>query len=140
MNKNRKEYDKKYHKQYYKQNRESLLQKSKQWANENKVYRKTYFREYNKKLKLDVLSHYSNGKVKCICCKEKLIGFLTIDHMNNNGKAQRKRLTNNNKMHFYKWLKNNKYPQNLDLYVMCYNCNIGRSRNNNICPHKQNII
>lgn len=79
-------------------------------------------------LKLKVLEHYGN---KCVCCGEKNNKFLTIDHIYNNGGEHRKQIGNR---HIYKWIIDNSFPN--DLQILCFNCNCGKSRNNNICPHK----
>jgi hypothetical protein len=37
----------------------------------------------------------------------------------------------------YRWLKRNKYPDGFQVLRM--NCNLGKSRNNGICPHRSHI-
>lgn len=69
---------------------------------------------------------------RCFCCKEKNLGFLTIDHPNNDGNEHR-RLVGTGET-FYRWLVRNDFPE--DFRVLCYNCNCGRAKNGGICPHK----
>jgi hypothetical protein len=76
-----------------------------------------------------VFNHY--GK-QCICCGESNIKFLTIDHMNGNGRKHRAIIKN----HIHTWLVKNNYPKGFQ--VLCYNCNCGKRMNNGICPHKDN--
>ncbi len=81
---------------------------------------------------------------RCVCCGESRVLFLTIDHVNNDGAAERKGMgdgpTPNNKkgragINFYRYLKKMGYPQ--DKYrLLCFNCNCGRARNDGFCPHQ----
>lgn len=113
------EYNRIYKRGYYKKRSEHL---------------RNYMRDYNKKIRLEVLSYYSNGKNECECCGEKEIGFLTIDHPNNDGSKHRKTVNST----IYQWLKKNNFPPGFR--VQCYNCNIGRDRQpDKICPHKKVI-
>lgn len=69
---------------------------------------------------------------KCSCCGETNYMFLNIDHIDNDGSDDRKIRGSGHK--FYKWLIHNNFP--FDRYrLLCYNCNIGRARNDGICPH-----
>lgn len=114
------------------------------WRNNNpekaraksKYYREKYRDKYNQRKKQIqrervefILQKYGG---KCVCCGEKNWRFLTLDHMNNDGKEHRKRMTTSA---IYTWAMKNDYPKNLQ--AMCFNCNCGRyMRGNNICPHK----
>jgi len=93
------------------------------------------FREQNRikrqKIKLEVMSHYSDGKVICACCSENIIEFLAIDHINGNGGKHRKSLHGTN---FYFWLKRNNFP--LGFQVLCHNCNQAKGYFGE-CPHKK---
>lgn len=84
-------------------------------------------------LKLKIFNHYSNNDIKCICCNERNLMFLTIDHINNDGAKHRKQIREETGNTFYLWLKDNNYPEGFQ--VLCYNCNIGKYRNKGICPH-----
>ena len=73
---------KKYMTNYYKINRNQILEYSAMYREKNKNELKGYWIEYSTKLKIDVLTHYGkNGIPQCICCSEKNIKFLTIDHI-----------------------------------------------------------
>jgi len=104
-----------------------------------KQYRKTHDKEFKRrnqeyriKLKLEVLTHYCNGKPYCQCigCNITDIEFLTIDHCNGDGAKHRRGMTVN----FYNWLKTTGYPK--EYRVLCWNCNCVR-RFNNQCPHQR---
>lgn len=90
-------------------------------------------KDYHRKIKLEVLIHYSGNPPKCECCGETIIDFLTMDHINNDGAEHRKKVGNG----LYSWLKKNNYPEGYR--VLCFNCNCGRSINNGVCPHKLNL-
>ena len=79
------------------------------------------------------MTAYSSGTPICACCGEDEERFLTIDHMNNDGAKHRREVTQGS--HLYGWLKRNNYPAGFQ--VLCYNCNVGRYRNRNMCPHQQ---
>lgn len=86
-------------------------------------------------LKIDAINHYG-GKCVCPKCAIADVRFLTIDHINNDGNLHRKHI--GNKIVFYQWLKNNKYPEGFQ--VMCFNCNCGRNINGGICPHTEDTL
>jgi len=85
---------------------------------------------YTKRAKDAAFEAY--GGYKCVCCGEANPKFLTLDHINGGGRANRR---NQSGIGFYVWLRNNNYSA--DLQVLCYNCNCGRAHNNGVCPHKE---
>ena len=87
-------------------------------------------RAYQKYIKETVLNHYGN---KCTCCGETIPKFLTIDHINRDGKTQRKDTSQGSGTRLYKWIIKNNFPT--DLQILCFNCNQGRELNNGVCPH-----
>jgi hypothetical protein len=78
---------------------------------------------------LKVIDHYSNGTMKCVCCGENHIRFLTVDHINGGGRKHRESMT----CRFNAWLKKNGFPSGYQ--ILCYNCNCGKQRNKGVCPH-----
>ena len=88
-------------------------------------------REGNRRLKLRVLAAY--GGV-CLCCGETSWQFLTIDHINGDGNAQRKHLGLNGSQ-FYRWLQKQNYP--VGFRVLCFNCNTAIGFYGG-CPHADN--
>lgn len=94
-----------------------------------------------KKLKLRLKQEVFNayGGCKCACCGETTLMFLTIDHINNDGKKHRLEITNGKyparSSSLYYWLRNNNYPEGYQ--VLCFNCNVGRHLNGGTCPHKE---
>lgn len=86
--------------------------------------------ESAKKLYAEIIQNYGG---MCACCKESNPMFLTIDHINNDGKQHRLEIGAGGR--FYRWLRKNGFPkEGLQLY--CYNCNYGKQRNKGVCPHE----
>lgn len=85
-------------------------------------------KRYWNKLKYEVLNAYGG---KCVCCDEKEIRFLTIEHGNHDGKEHREQ-TN---QQIYKDLRRRGYPKDLGITVLCSNCNMA-TRYGEPCPHK----
>jgi hypothetical protein len=70
------------------------------------------------KLKREVLSHYSGGKVTCARCGYSDIRSLGLDHINGDGAVYRRRGLAGNGL--YQWLKKEGFPSGLQ--VLCMNC------------------
>jgi hypothetical protein len=92
---------------------------------------KRQWKKYHAKLRLEVLTHYSGGKPKCACCGEEEIKFLTIDHINGDGKEDR--AENGRGTAIYRRLRKLGYPKGYQ--VLCYNCNCAKGAYGK-CPHK----
>jgi len=107
-----------YNKEYYKKNRDIILEKS---------------RKYREKKKILVLSHYSK-ELKCACCGENHIEFLSIDHISGGGTKHRRKIGGKGGFHFYLWLEYNNYPDGYR--VLCYNCNCSQAHVGH-CPHEK---
>jgi hypothetical protein len=104
------------HKKWHLQNREKVLVIQKQ---------------YRLRRKIKVLEKYSNGNIECSCCRESVLEFLSIDHINGGGTSHRKSLKSAD---IYAWLLKNDFPKGFR--ILCHNCNqaIGKY---GICPHKR---
>lgn len=91
-------------------------------------------KERRHKLRLQVISHYSQGKNECACCGEKHIKFLSLNHINGKGNQHRKEIFGHNigGYLFYEWLIRNKYPEGYN--VLCFNCNCAKGFYGS-CPH-----
>jgi hypothetical protein len=88
--------------------------------------------KYHLKIKMEILSHYSNGGIKCICCGETDVAHLCLDHINNNGSEERKESGTKGGFVFYLWLRKQGYPSGYR--VLCHNCN-GSLGAYGYCPH-----
>ena len=91
-----------------------------------------FIRKYRGTLKLEVLSHYSNGKPKCACCSwDKDITGLSIDHIY--GRKNPKEPKGLSGEALYRYVKKSGYPP--EFRVLCLNCNAAIGHHG-ICPHK----
>ena len=99
-------------------------------------------KSYRARLKAEVFAHYGKS---CACCGESEIRFLTLDHINDDGVGERRKLSRGKRYNaygsganFYVWLKRNGYPEGLR--VLCFNCNCARAHNKGICPHQEMLV
>ena len=109
----------------YKTNPDKVKEYSRSYHKLNREHKVAYNKKYHKAKSDIVLNAY--GKI-CICCGEQNPLFLTIDHINNDGAAQR--LSVGEGVTFYNWLIKNNFPNTLQ--CLCFNCNCGRYRNKGI--------
>ena len=104
-------------------------------------YARSWYPDYLKQLRIEVLGHYGvKGKPVCVCCNETIWQFLTLDHVNGGGTKIRKENPRQKAWMLYQYLRTifRKTGKWMDGYqTLCINCNLGRSRNNGICPHKE---
>jgi hypothetical protein len=121
-----------YNKEWYEENKEKKLKQSKEyhWKNREKV--NAYHRALSIKRKLELLSHYSNGDIRCQCCGEKRIEFLSIDHIN--GRTREDNYSSSNL--FYR-LRKLGWPGGYR--VLCFNCNLSIGIFG-YCPHEKEKI
>jgi len=134
---NRNEYKHK----HYVENKDRYKDNHKRWLDKNRKYYKKYkdkwyrdntvrLRDYRISLKNDVYDHYGRY---CKCCGELNELFLSVDHVNNDGNKERRGSGGHSTTLYTKIIKEG-FP---DTYqILCYNCNLGKSRNGGICPHE----
>jgi hypothetical protein len=90
-------------------------------------------RNYQRRVRFDVLKKYGG---KCKCCGESDLLFLTIDHVNEDGGEERRRLYGSQSGNSALWfLKLKREPIREDLQVLCYSCNFA-SFQFGTCPHR----
>lgn len=85
-------------------------------------------RAFNRKLAC--LDAYG-GRI-CSCCGETTVAFLTLDHINGCGLAQRK-IEGSGSTNYRRLIKQG-FPAGFR--VLCFNCNCGRRVNGGECPHQ----
>ncbi len=102
---------------------------TKRWGLRNKKKQKEIYRRHGAKLKRQVIDAYGG---ECACCGISTIEFLTIDHINKNGKEHRKRFPEG--WGVYRDLIRRNFP-NEGYRVLCMNCNFA-TRYINTCPHE----
>jgi len=137
-----------YEKKYYYSHQDQINKKARERRSKNREFYNTYAKEYYKRnklvinarnrqrdrdLRLKVIGYYSNGLMCCGCCGEKMLEFLTIDHINGQGHQHRKNI--NNKL--YNWLKAENFPTGYQ--VLCMNCNLAKGIYGE-CPHQKEKI
>lgn len=115
---------------YLEKTKDIRSQRHKEWHSKNRNNQLIKFKIRRREIKHQIIFHYSKGLMCCSCCGEVNIGFLTIDHLNGNGNKHRKTI----KTELYLWLRRNNFPKGFQ--VLCYNCNMARSKYDGICPHK----
>lgn len=130
--------------------REYLKQYSKNWRKNNNVKAKELAKEYRLKnkliirekakaqtllLKMRIYNHYSNYDIRCNCCGERHIEFLSLDHINNDGAEHRKDIGVSS---LYSWIIKNQFPSNYQ--ILCMNCNCAKGRDKeHLCVHQKEI-
>lgn len=75
---------------------------------------------HRRKLKTEVLTHYSNDGCICVKCGYSDIRALTIDHINGGGRRHVREITKRCGSEMYRWLKKNDYP--VGYQTLCFNC------------------
>lgn len=115
----------------YGKNPDKFRKRKAEWKENNVEAEKQINAKWRKQLKIDTLNAY--GGCKCVCCGETEIDFLCLDHINNNGKQDREIYGGGTS--FYTRLKSKGFPQEMNLQVMCYNCNNSK-KIHGICVHQ----
>jgi len=136
---------KEYQSKYYKENRdkflayrqghkEQILRQHKEYYKKNKVKIIRNARLHQRKIRLEVLTHYGGDPPKCAHCGIKDIRVLTIDHIKGfknsldyepKEKSQDRKTGND----LYNWLIKNDFPEGYQ--VLCWNCNYLKLYKNN---------
>src|SRR6267378_97820 len=113
--------------------KECVHNKNQEWYAEHRGHALAYMAQYRKESKDAVF--YAYGGYICACCGETEKRFLSIDHIDGGGNKHRKETGMKSGSEFYIWLRLQNYPAGYQ--VLCYNCNLGKRHNNNVCPHKE---
>jgi hypothetical protein len=122
--------------QYYRKNKERLKAKinANYYANKERIAK--VGKRNRDRIRDEAFSHY--GGYICSCCGETEKSFLTLDHIYNDGRWHRRGHGIKSGSSTYYWLKRNEWPSSFA--VLCWNCNVGKHRNNGVCPHKEKEI
>ena len=106
----------------YPKYREAILERQKEYAKTHREQRQKYQLGYREshyfKIKMEVLSHYSEGRFTCVRCGFNDLRALSIDHINGGGNKHRKEEGYGS--NFYGWLIKNKFPDGFR--TLCMNC------------------
>ena len=87
-----------------------------------------------------VLSGYSRGKPKCVCCGFSNLGGLALDHIEGRKKMGHSREFGSDDLRMVlkkEYKKTGKWPSGMQ--VLCHNCN-GAKRESPECPHKMKML
>lgn len=95
------------------------------------IYNKNWIKKNQRKLRLQCIYYYSNGKNSCKCCGESHTEFLAIDHENGGGSKHRKEIKKKC-YSIYSFLIKNNFPKGFR--VLCHNCNMSLGFYG-YCPH-----
>lgn len=113
--------------------------KNPEWTKKYLAGLKKNHKKHREKYKLNVMNHYSNNDIRCMCegCSERNIEFMSIDHINGGGSKHRKEVIGGAGMTTYSWLIKNNYPEGFR--VLCHNCNNSRGYYG-YCPHSGSTV
>ena len=134
-----KECSSKYHKHYnltYTKDRTKYFAR---YREENSQIIKLRIKQSNLNIKLSSFNAY--GGPVCACCGETELLFLSMDHINNDGKQHRDAMKedghSNSYIHY--WLREHGYPPGFQ--VLCMNCQFGKDHSSDkTCPHKKRVL
>ena len=133
-----------YVRKYRKNNIELRRKWNREWIAKNRDrYNASKF-IYRERTKREVLLHYSkNGKIECAKCGFSIIDALCLDHINNDGAAQRRLLKISGRgigsgMNTYEAFKKHGYPEGLQ--ILCANCNLIKEMNRKRDKRLQNTF
>lgn len=141
---------KKYRKDYYQNRKEDIKKKRRDYvaSNPEKVstYNQQYFKNHpgafviaerksRRKLKEDAVARLGG---KCVCCGEKEMEFLTVDHVNGGGKKHREDLKKAGKSPTQAIYRELRDAADVSMYrLLCWNCNSSAHFGNGICVHQR---
>lgn len=97
-----------------------------------------YRQKHRARLKVEAMDVYGGA---CACCGESDLRFLTLDHVGGGGNTHRRLINGNGRngggVYLYQYLRNQGWPTDPPLQVLCWNCNLGCQLNDGVCPHKE---
>jgi hypothetical protein len=80
--------------------------------------------------RVKVLTHYSNGDIHCVCCGERHLEFLALDHINGGGMKHKREIRGS--LLYWRWFEKEGWPDGFR--VLCHNCNMSKGAYG-YCPH-----
>ncbi len=117
-----------YCKIHYHKDPKLQIQKVNDWRIRNPGKAQQYLVNYRKRIRMQVLEHYG---IKCACCGETEVVFLTLDHLQGGGGLHRK--TTNGSLGVYREIIQQNFPP--QYRILCMNCNWAM-RLGHKCPHQ----
>jgi len=107
---------------------------SKEWQRNNRDKHNQQNRKEYRQLINEVIDAYGG---KCKCCGETRREYLTIDHVNGDGRKHNREMGFSSPNGLYRWLRQNNYPEGFQ--VLCFNCNCGKG-NYTVCPRDKEVF
>lgn len=131
-------YQKRYQTIYQKKHKEKMAKYHAEWYQKNKDTERIKKNKRRLKTRNDVLKLYGGNPPQCICCGEKNIEFLTIDHIKGGGTKESKSFGGSYQMyrHIKKLFLKDRERALKTYRVLCYNCNCSIGHYG-YCPHKK---
>jgi hypothetical protein len=102
-----------------------------EWRKRNPDQSKAIHKRWRDGLKRRVLAAYG---AHCACCGEGRAVFLTLDHINADGAAERRAYRERGGTSTYTRVLREGFPPGYQ--VLCWNCNAARHLEG-VCPHQQ---
>jgi len=124
-----KDEEKAYYACWYESNRERKIAQANEYEKVNRERVNRTARARNARNREKCFNHYGR---ECACCGETELLFLTFDHINGGGGRHNRKVG-----YIPRWLVQKGFPDGFQ--VLCMNCNLGRSINGGVCPHKEKI-
>ena len=121
-----KEKVRKHYYKYHEQNKQKQRERGR--TEKAKEARRASTKKRRENIKKAVYGHYGDA---CSCCGEKIVEFLTIDHINGGGGKHIKSLGG---AHLSEWLYYQGFPDGFRL--LCMNCNFSIGKFG-YCPHNK---
>lgn len=106
---------------------------SREWAAGHREYSRGATKEYQRKVRMEMLIAYGG---KCACCGETEEKFLALDHVNGGGSAHKR---NAGGGPISAIVKREGYPKDGRYQLLCHNCNSAKGFYG-ACPHTQTIV
>lgn len=104
------------------------------WYINNKQFANIRSKSRRVLLKFEVLAHYSGTSTpRCVCCGERKLEFLTLDHINGGGTQERAQHQHRSGCSMYARLRRLAYPKGYR--TLCHNCNASFGQYG-YCPHQ----
>lgn len=121
-----------YTKRYY-DNLEEQRKRCREYYSKNKEKCKARHGEYIRSTRKEMILAYGG---KCTCCGENRYPFLTLEHVNKNGREERSLYGGCEAIRLR--LKRLGWPK-VGYTLLCMNCNWATRFKNSMCPHKQEV-
>ena len=108
-----------YNKDYSQRNKERIALRNREWELHNRERRRLTSRKSLRKLRIEVLTYYGNGRLACIKCGFEDERTLSVDHIV--ARKHHPEQGGSTGTSLYRWLRSQGYP--LGYQTLCMNCN-----------------